>query len=273
MVRRDEADNSSSASRCSSPAGASPASVSAGAPSSRPQVPTERPVARAGCQEPLRRKPVRGPQHQVKPAASTDLQSESRAGHVAAKAMFLASLSGGVRARGLGGVWGAARVHGEERNTRGPSASPVSGQGGWYKPRAKSSAVQRESEGTVVLLKAVTNNAVGGKGPCFGRARNEGTCEGMAGMTGSNHPSELLLVDKAPEPPHELGTRAERLDGLTCRTDIPLRRDTRSAVRGVGGRVVHAPSRRPSVSRVPEIGTHGLKGGPAPSPMTFHLTV
>jgi hypothetical protein len=31
---------------------------------------------------------------------------------------------------------------------------------------------------------------------------------------------------------------------------------------------VHAPSRRPSVSRVPEIGTHGLKGGPALSPMT-----
>jgi len=33
MVRRDEADKSPSASRCSSPAGASPASVSAGAPS------------------------------------------------------------------------------------------------------------------------------------------------------------------------------------------------------------------------------------------------
>jgi len=33
MVRRDDADKLASASRCSSPAGASPASVSAGAPS------------------------------------------------------------------------------------------------------------------------------------------------------------------------------------------------------------------------------------------------
>jgi hypothetical protein len=33
---------------------------------------------------------------------------------------------------------------------------------------------------------------------------------------------------------------------------------------------VHAPSRRPSVSRVPEIGTHGLKGGPALSPVFTH---
>jgi len=37
VVRRDEADRSASASRCSSPAGASLASVSAGAPGSRPQ--------------------------------------------------------------------------------------------------------------------------------------------------------------------------------------------------------------------------------------------
>jgi group II intron reverse transcriptase/maturase len=33
-----------------------------------------------------------------------------------------------------------------------------------------------------------------------------------------------------------------------------------------------ATPRRPSVSRVPEIGTHGLKGGPAPSPMTKIIT-
>ena len=86
MVRRDEADRRSSASRCSSPAGASPVSVSAGAPSSRPQASGESPVAQAGCQKPLRREPARGPQHQVKPAASTELQSESRAAHVTAKA-------------------------------------------------------------------------------------------------------------------------------------------------------------------------------------------
>ncbi len=146
MVRRDEADKSSSASRCSSPAGVSPASVSAGAPSSRPQVSVERPVAQAGCQEPLRREPARGPQHDVKPAASTESQSESRAGHIAAKATSAVPESGGVRTAGLGGVGGAARVHGDERNTRGPSAQPLSRQRGSYKPTAKASAFQPPRE-------------------------------------------------------------------------------------------------------------------------------
>ena len=150
MVRREEADGIRSASCCSSPAGASPASVSAGAPSSRPQASSERTVAQAGCRKPLRRKPARGPQPNVKPAASTDLQPESRAGHVAAKATSAALQSGGVRAAGLGGVWGAARVHGDERNTRGPSAPPWSGPSDSYKPMAKSSRAQRESEGVVV---------------------------------------------------------------------------------------------------------------------------
>src|SRR3989454_12422583 len=108
MVRRDDADARASVSRRSSPAGASPVSVSAGAPSSRPQVRDESRVAQAGCQEPLRREPARGPQHEVKPAASTDSQSESRAGHFAAKAMSAMPQSGGVRVAGLGGVEGVA---------------------------------------------------------------------------------------------------------------------------------------------------------------------
>ena len=96
-------------------------------------------MARAGCQEPLRREPARGPQHDVKPAASTYLQFESRAADHTVKAMSTAPRSGGVGAVGLGGVWGAARVHGDERNTRDPSAQPGSGQRGSYKPMAKSS--------------------------------------------------------------------------------------------------------------------------------------
>ena len=164
MVRRDEADKSSSASRCSSPAGASPVSVSAGAPSSRPQARDESCAARAGCQEPLRREPVRGPQHHVKPAASSDLPPERRAGHVTVKTMSVALQPGDVRAMELGGVGGAARGHGGERNTRGPSARPGSGQRDSYKPMAKASRAQRESEGVVVLANTVSNNAVGGKG-------------------------------------------------------------------------------------------------------------
>src|SRR5579871_4965852 len=133
--------------------------------------------ARAGCQKPvggkshLSRERAHGPQHQVKPAASTDAQSGGRADHVAAKA----TLSTGVPkpVSGSGGVWGAARVSGEAWNTRDPSAQPVSGRGGSYKPKAKSGAVQRESEGIVVLqsgvrasrTNAVTNNAAGRKDP------------------------------------------------------------------------------------------------------------
>jgi hypothetical protein len=174
------------ASCCTSLAGASPVSVSTGAPSSRPQASGEIPVARAGCRKPLRREQARGPQLNVKPAASTDLQSE------------------------LGGVWGAARVQGEVRNTRDPSARPESGQAGSYKRNAKSSGGQRESEGIAVLSIAATNNAAGGKGPCGGHAGSADTHEGMTGKTGSNHPEGFTLLDQVRHPQRRLGVAAKR---------------------------------------------------------------
>jgi hypothetical protein len=145
-------------------------------------------AVRAGCHKPLRRKPARGPQPNVKPAASTDLQPESRAGDVAAKATSSVPQSGGIGAGDLGGVGGAARVHGGGRNTRDPSAQPESGQRGSYKPTAKASAAQRESEGVVVPRIAATNNAAGGKGPCGGQVDRPRTREGMTGRSGSNSP-------------------------------------------------------------------------------------
>src|SRR3989442_5251412 len=148
MVRRDGAAETSTAPGCLPPTGASPVWVSAGARSSRPQARAESPAARAGCHKSPRREQARGPQHQVKPAASTELQPESRTGHVAVKAMSVARLSGGVRAAGLGGGEGAARVHGERRNTRGPAARPQAGQRGPDKPPAKTRAAQGEAEGT-----------------------------------------------------------------------------------------------------------------------------
>src|SRR5919106_6223439 len=137
MVRRDEAERLSevvSASSCTVPAGERPVSASAGAPSSRPRARDESRVAQAGGQEPLRREQARGPQHQVKPAASTDSQSKSRAAHVTAKAMSDARESG--CASGPGGVEGAARGQGEARNTGEPTAQPRPRQGGSYKPKA-----------------------------------------------------------------------------------------------------------------------------------------
>src|SRR6266850_5222942 len=75
------------------PAGESPAPVSNGAPGSRAQ-PGEILQAAAGRQKPLRREQERRPQHEVNPAASSHLQSESRAAHVTAKAMSASSRSG-----------------------------------------------------------------------------------------------------------------------------------------------------------------------------------
>jgi hypothetical protein len=273
-VRRDEVDGTLSASGCSSPAGASPASVSAGAPSSRPQARDESPAARAGCHKPLRREPVRGPQHQVKPAASTDSQSESRAGHVAAKATSAVPQSGGVRAAGLGGVGGAARVQGEERNTRGPSAPPGSGQRGSYKPMVKSSRAQRESEGVVLLRIVATNNATGGKDPCSGLVDRAATREGMTGKTGSNHPAEHLLGVKARHLQRRLGMwpiqrRLTAGCGSTARWADLHRAPRRVRVESSVGVTPH--SDRPPVSRVREIRMHGLNGGLANSrSMTGH---
>ena len=52
----------------------------------------------------------------------------------------------------------------------------------------KSPGGQRESEGAVVPLIGVHDNAPGGKGPHFDRASGEGKHQGMAGTARSNHP-------------------------------------------------------------------------------------
>jgi RNA-directed DNA polymerase len=73
---------------------------------------------------------------------------------------------------------------------------PQSRRGGSYKPKAKSSAAQRESEGTVVLTMVATNNATGGKGPCGGRAGGGGKREGMVGGSRPNNPGGRKPDDK-----------------------------------------------------------------------------
>ena len=81
-----------------------------------------------------------------------------------------------------------ARVQGSVRNRRDPSQRPESGQGVSYKPRAKSSAVERKSEGVVVPLMPVEQNAGGGKDPCGGHAFGEGTHKGVAGESRPIYP-------------------------------------------------------------------------------------
>ena len=127
--------------------------------------------------------------------------------------MSVALQSGDVRAAGLGGVGGAARVHGGERNTRGPSARPESGHDGSHKPRVKVSAAQRESEGTVVVTRPATNNAGGAKGPCGGNVGRASTREGMTGQTGSNHPGGRESIDKVRQLQRRLWSTAKRQPG------------------------------------------------------------
>ena len=82
-------------------------------------------------------------------------------------------------------------MQGGVRNSGDPSARPVSGRGEPYKPKAKSAAAQRESEGTTVPLMAAKKNAAGGKGPCGGRVGGAGKREGMAAKSGPNDPGGL----------------------------------------------------------------------------------
>jgi hypothetical protein len=175
MVRRDadegRAVGPGSVCRASA-TGESPVPVSIGAPGSRSQVPGEIPEARAGRQKPPRREQERGPQHEVKTAASTEKQSGSRAAHVTAKATPCERAP--KLSSGPGGVEVAARAQGEARNARGPSAPPSSGRGGSYEPKAKSNAVQRKSEGLTVASIAATKNAAGAKGLRALRVKRKG---------------------------------------------------------------------------------------------------
>ena len=267
---------------CASPTGESPVPVGVGAPGSRPQVVEGDLCARAGCQKPVRRhKPrsgeqARGPQHEVKPAASTQLQPAGRAAHVTAKAT--SPERDPKRAGGCGGVWGAARVQGVERNTRDPSARPESGPARSYQPKAKSSRAQRESEGIVVLdaeesaTKAVGHHAAGGKGPCGGHAEIAGKREGLAGKTGPKHPVGVKPIAKARQLQRQLWAAAKRALGGQVHVPYPAGRSdalpvtcmliavpAQSLSFGTGPH--NAARRRPLVSRVREIRMHGLNGG------------
>ena len=91
MVRRDEErseprSGEGLSSCCASLAGESPVPVGVGAPGSRPQPSGREPDGRAGCRKGLRTERACGPQHEVKPGASSDSQSGSRAAHFTAKA-------------------------------------------------------------------------------------------------------------------------------------------------------------------------------------------
>jgi len=74
----------------------------------------------------------------------------------------------------------------------------------------KSSAAQRESEGTVVVASLAANNARGAKGPWGGHVDGASTREGMTGKPGSNPPGGHPPIDKVRQLQRRLWIAAKR---------------------------------------------------------------
>jgi hypothetical protein len=205
---------------CIEPAGGRPVRVSVGAPGSRPQFQEEIPGTTAGRQKHPRMEQECGPQHKVKPAASSQLQWGSRAAHVTAKATSAAHKAETASATESSGVLGAARIQGAVRNTGDPSEQPTSGKDPSYKPKAKAGGVQRESEGIMVLTIPAKNNAGGGTGPCFGHAVRRGKREGLVRNSGPNYPGGNHSTEKVRELRTRIYVDAERSSeiGTTSQT-------------------------------------------------------
>jgi RNA-directed DNA polymerase len=95
---------------------------------------------------------------------------------------------------------------------------PSSRQGASYKPKVKTAAAQRESEGVVVpksgakasQTNAVTNNAAGGKDLWGGHVDEAGKREGMAAKSGPNDPDGRRPSDKVQQLQRRLWAAAKR---------------------------------------------------------------
>ena len=170
------------------PAGASPAWVIAGEPSSRPRFAIERSRAERGVESLFG-----GSKHAGRSATRREscslvrltMREPSRSCHGEGniqRLRFRTSprwVSPGYGERHVCMVWfgtGEARLRSLVSKDRS------------YKPVVKSSGAQRESDG-VVVPPIAGRNPVGGKGPDFGRADRGGRCKGMAGTARPNHPA------------------------------------------------------------------------------------
>jgi hypothetical protein len=148
---------------CVRSAGESPVRVSAGAPGSGPRfegeiLGAERGVkslfggsVRAGCDCSL-----------VKATIGEPSRSFHGEGHVR-QSWFRIGCGGSSRG------WGSCTRAGSDRGTRETRLPGLVSKDRWYKPMAKSSGGQRESDGVVVVMITEKLKAVGAKGPDFGR--------------------------------------------------------------------------------------------------------
>ena len=150
------------------PAGGSPVRVSAGAPGSRPRSEGEIPRAERGVESLFGgSKRVGWDCSLVKSTIGEPSRSCHGEGHVR-QSWFRIGCGGSLR--GTETCTRAGSDHGT-RETRLPS---LVSRDRSYKPMAKSSGGQRESEGVVLVMIGVKLKALGAKGPCFGHAGCEG---------------------------------------------------------------------------------------------------
>ena len=146
--------------------------------------------AEARRQEPVNNgRQGRGPQHEVKLAASTETQSGSRTAHFTVKATSSTKQSEVVVVEDSRGVGSAARVQGEARNTGDPSTRPSVRGTRSEQAEGQARAVQRKSEGIVVPMMTAPQNAVGGKGPWGGHDNGSRNDKGMVATGGVGNPS------------------------------------------------------------------------------------
>jgi hypothetical protein len=271
MVRPDAdrfhaEDRKKSICSCTDLAGESPVLVIAGEPGSRLPTSVETPADEAQRREPTRSgEQACGPQRAVNAEqASSDCQPkgvrEGRAGHVAAKAKD--STLDPERVLALSGVVAAARTHREARNRRDPSRRSTSDE-------ATHISAEREGASCRAGVRGGRSTGEGDDKSLEGRAPASVTSASPVSVRAwSSRPN--TLVSKARERHNRLCTMAKsRKTGSSQREGD----DLRGSLRQHPSEAMHALVRRPSVSRVREIRTHGLTGGSVLSPMTSTVNV
>jgi hypothetical protein len=188
------------------------------------------------------------------PLQPRDIGAERRSGrarHFGAKAKDCACWTGDA-AQGTPGVWKAARSDSLVRNRRDPTQQPASGRDRVYKAKPKSHGAGRESEGRIVPGKAARTRRR--EGALLRSWLERGKCEGMVARL--NNPSEKARELVAGLWRAAKGTRSAKSLGANAVGVTPRQRPA-----GQQRAFVHAAAGRPSVSRMPEIGTYGLNGG------------
>ena len=150
------------------PAGVSPVRVGAGAPGSRPRFVVERRRAERGVESLFGgSKRVGWDCSLVRETVGEPSRSFHGEGHVR-QSLIRIGHGGSLRGRET-----CTRVR-SDHGTRETRLPGLVSKDRSYKPMAKSSGGQRESEGVVVVRIGVQNNAPVAKDPCFDRASAEG---------------------------------------------------------------------------------------------------